>query len=116
MTSKISQRVILYIYGVSILVTLKMNKQECYAQLNHDYTSIQDPPPPPPGSNPAGQSPLLIPSSRPQTLGHCFNAIYNQYSHFFGPPHLAAICRLLGYQEVAIILKRLLGVIKESVS
>ena len=28
-------------YGVNILVTLDMNKQECYTQLNHDYTSPQ---------------------------------------------------------------------------
>ena len=28
-------------YGASILVTLDMNKQDCYAQPNHYYTSTQ---------------------------------------------------------------------------
>ena len=43
MTVKLVKRVLSsrYIYGVSILVTLNMNKEECYAQLNHDYTSNQ---------------------------------------------------------------------------
>ena len=41
MTVKLIKRVFSRWYGVSILVTLDMHKQECYAQLNHDYTSTQ---------------------------------------------------------------------------
>ena len=41
MTAKLMKRVFSRWYGASILVTLDMNKQECYAQLNHDYTSTQ---------------------------------------------------------------------------
>ena len=40
-TVKLMNRVFYGWYGVNILVTLDMNKQECYAQLNHDYTSTQ---------------------------------------------------------------------------
>ena len=41
MTVKLMKGVFSRRYGVNILVTLDMNKQECYAQLNHDYTSIR---------------------------------------------------------------------------
>ena len=41
MTVKLMKRVFSRWYGASILVTLDMNKQECYAQLNHDHTSTQ---------------------------------------------------------------------------
>ena len=41
MTVTLMKRVFSRWYGASILVTLDMNKQECYAQLNHDYTSTQ---------------------------------------------------------------------------
>ena len=41
MTVKLMKRVFSRWYGASILVTLDMNKQECYAQLNQDYTSTQ---------------------------------------------------------------------------
>ena len=39
-TVKLMNRVFYRWYGVNILVTLDMNKQEFYAQLNH-YTSTQ---------------------------------------------------------------------------
>ena len=41
MKVKLMKRVFSRWYGASILVTLDMNKQECYTQLNHDYTSTQ---------------------------------------------------------------------------
>ena len=41
MTVKLMKRVFSRWYGVNILVTLDMNKQEHYAQLNDDYTSTQ---------------------------------------------------------------------------
>ena len=41
MKVKLMNRVFYRWYGVNILVTLDMNKQECYTQLNHDYTSTQ---------------------------------------------------------------------------
>ena len=41
MKVKLIKRVFSRWYGASILVILDMNKQECYTQLNHDYTSTQ---------------------------------------------------------------------------
>ena len=41
MTVKLMKRVFSRQYGASILVTLDMDKQECYAQLDHGYTSTQ---------------------------------------------------------------------------
>ena len=41
MKVKLMKRVFSRWCGASILVTLDMNKQECYTQLNHDYTSTQ---------------------------------------------------------------------------
>ena len=40
-TVKLMNRVFYKWYGLNILVTLDMNKQGLYAQLNHDYTSNQ---------------------------------------------------------------------------
>ena len=40
-TVKLMNRVFYRWCGVNILVTLDMNKQGFYAQLNHDYTSNQ---------------------------------------------------------------------------
>ena len=42
--------------------------------------------------------------------------MYDQYSNFVGPPHFATMCRLLGYQEIAVVLKELLEVINKIVS
>ena len=41
MTVELMKRLFSRWYGASILVSLDMNKQEYYAQLNHDYTSTQ---------------------------------------------------------------------------
>ena len=46
----------------------------------------------------------------------CYNNIYRLYSKFIGPPHLGAMIRLMGYQDVAIVIKEMLEVIKNSVS
>ncbi len=42
--------------------------------------------------------------------------MYDQYSNFVGPPHFATMCRLLGYQEIAVVLKELLEVVNKVVS
>jgi len=46
-----------------------------------------------------------------RSLGVCFAAIYNQYSNFVGPPHFSAMCQLLGYQDITIILRELLQIV-----
>ena len=43
MTVKLMKRVFSRWYGGSILVTLDINKQECYAQLNHDCSITSNP-------------------------------------------------------------------------
>ena len=41
MTVNLVKRVFYRQYGVGILVSLDINKQECYDQLHHAYTSTQ---------------------------------------------------------------------------
>ena len=51
-----------------------------------------------------------------QSLAMCFNVMYEQYSNFVGMPHIGAIVRLCGYQDVAVIITELLEVVNSSVS
>ena len=50
-----------------------------------------------------------------QNLSQCYTSIYGLYQEFFGPPHLEALCRLLEYSDVAVLMKELLEVIKTMV-
>lgn len=45
-----------------------------------------------------------------------FGAIFGLYSGFVGPAHFRAICRLLGYQGIAVVIEELLKIIKSLVS
>uniref|UniRef100_A0A8C5M0J2 Cytoplasmic FMR1-interacting protein n=1 Tax=Leptobrachium leishanense TaxID=445787 RepID=A0A8C5M0J2_9ANUR len=58
------------------------------------------------------------PNAQPQylygskNLNLAFNSIYSNYRHFVGPPHFKVICRLLGYQGIAVVMEELLKVVK----
>lgn len=51
-----------------------------------------------------------------KALSVSFGAIYNLYSHFVGAPHFRSICRLLGYQGIAVVIEELLKIVKSLVS
>ncbi|KAG1699375.1 Cytoplasmic FMR1-interacting protein [Nymphon striatum] len=38
--------------------------------------------------------------------------IYGQYSNFVGPTHFKTLCRMLGYQGIAVVMEELLKVVK----
>ncbi|POI34919.1 hypothetical protein CIB84_001329, partial [Bambusicola thoracicus] len=38
--------------------------------------------------------------------------IYSSYRNFVGPPHFKTICRLLGYQGIAVVMEELLKIVK----
>ena len=50
-----------------------------------------------------------------QILANCYNTIFAQCRGFVGLPHFAIIHKWLGYQDVAVVLKELLEVIKAMV-
>uniref|UniRef100_A0A672L923 Cytoplasmic FMR1-interacting protein 1 homolog n=1 Tax=Sinocyclocheilus grahami TaxID=75366 RepID=A0A672L923_SINGR len=58
------------------------------------------------------------PNAQPQylygskTLNLAYSSIYSLYRNFVGPPHIKAICRLLGYQGIAVVMEELLKVVK----
>ncbi|XP_076441680.1 cytoplasmic FMR1-interacting protein 2-like [Babylonia areolata] len=41
-------------------------------------------------------------------LNTSFNTIFSLYSEFIGMPHLRVICRMLGYQGIAVVIEELL--------
>ena len=49
-------------------------------------------------------------------LTHSYSTIYSQYAGFVGAPHFRAMCRLLGYQGIAVVVEELLKVVSEQVS
>ena len=51
-----------------------------------------------------------------KALSLSFGTIYNLYSHFVGAPHFRSICRLLGYQGIAVVIEELLKIVKSLVS
>ena len=54
-------------------------------------------------------------SSVPQALNLAYSSIYGSYRNFVGPPHFQVICRLLGYQGIAVVMEELLKVVKSLV-
>lgn len=54
--------------------------------------------------------------SFPQALNLAYSSIYGSYRNFVGPPHFQVICRLLGYQGIAVVMEELLKVVKSLVS
>ncbi len=51
-----------------------------------------------------------------QSLSVCFNAMYEQFSNFVGPPHINTLVRLCGYQDIAVLITELLEVVNNIVS
>ncbi|KAI0228538.1 Cytoplasmic FMR1-interacting protein [Lamellibrachia satsuma] len=47
-----------------------------------------------------------------KALANCYSAIYGQYTNFVGQPHFQSMCRLLDYQDMAVVIRELLQVIK----
>uniref|UniRef100_A0A8C4ST04 Cytoplasmic FMR1-interacting protein n=1 Tax=Erpetoichthys calabaricus TaxID=27687 RepID=A0A8C4ST04_ERPCA len=58
------------------------------------------------------------PNAQPQylygskALNLAYSTICSFYRNFVGPPHFKAICRLLGYQGIAVVMEELLKVVK----
>ncbi|XP_006898657.1 PREDICTED: cytoplasmic FMR1-interacting protein 1 [Elephantulus edwardii] len=58
------------------------------------------------------------PNAQPQylhgskALNLAYSSIYGSYRNFVGPPHFKVICRLLGYQGIAVVMEELLKVVK----
>ncbi|XP_074651924.1 cytoplasmic FMR1-interacting protein 2-like isoform X2 [Tubulanus polymorphus] len=47
-----------------------------------------------------------------KVLTTSFNTIFSLYHHFVGYPHMRAMCRMLGYQGIAVVIEELLKVVK----
>ncbi|XP_076821965.1 cytoplasmic FMR1-interacting protein 1 homolog isoform X2 [Clavelina lepadiformis] len=45
-------------------------------------------------------------------LNLAYKEIASLYTHFIGYPHFAAICRLIGYQGIAVVIEELLKIVK----
>ncbi|CAG0895532.1 unnamed protein product [Cyprideis torosa] len=45
-------------------------------------------------------------------LNVAYNSIFTRFSGFVGAPHFRSICRLLGYQGIAVVMEELLKIIK----
>eukprot|EP00079_Xenopus_tropicalis_P033359 XP_017947130.1 PREDICTED: cytoplasmic FMR1-interacting protein 1 isoform X3 [Xenopus tropicalis] len=58
------------------------------------------------------------PNAQPQylfgskLLNLAYSSMFSYYRHFVGPPHFKVICRLLGYQGIAVVMEELLKVVK----
>jgi cytoplasmic FMR1 interacting protein len=50
-----------------------------------------------------------------QRLNTSFATIFGLYSGFIGAPHFRAVCRLLGYQGIAVVIEELLKTIESFV-
>ncbi|KAG7228722.1 hypothetical protein INR49_008500 [Caranx melampygus] len=46
------------------------------------------------------------------TLNLAYSSIFSSYRNFLGPPHIKVMCRLLGYQGIAVVMEELLKVVK----
>ncbi|XP_051985982.1 cytoplasmic FMR1-interacting protein 1 homolog [Xyrauchen texanus] len=47
-----------------------------------------------------------------KAMNLAYSSVYSLYRNFLGPPHIKAICRLLGYQGIAVVMEELLKVVK----
>uniref|UniRef100_A0A8C1LPQ8 Cytoplasmic FMR1 interacting protein 1 n=2 Tax=Cyprinus carpio TaxID=7962 RepID=A0A8C1LPQ8_CYPCA len=59
---------------------------------------------------PANAQPQYLYGSK--ALNLAYSSVYSLYRNFVGPPHIKAICRLLGYQGIAVVMEELLKVVK----
>ncbi|XP_052277859.1 cytoplasmic FMR1-interacting protein-like isoform X1 [Dreissena polymorpha] len=48
-----------------------------------------------------------------KSLTMSFSSIYSQYAGFVGAPHFRVMCRLLGYQGIAVVVEELLKIVAE---
>lgn len=60
-------------------------------------------------------TPLLCFFISSQPLNIAYSHIYSSYRNFVGPPHFKTICRLLGYQGIAVVMEELLKIVKSLV-
>lgn len=51
-----------------------------------------------------------------QALTTSYSAIYGLYHGFVGVPHFKSICRLLGYQGIAVVIEELLKIVQALVN
>lgn len=47
-----------------------------------------------------------------KALNSSYSAIFNLYSGFIGAPHFRSVCRLLGYQGIAVVIEELLKIVR----
>lgn len=64
---------------------------------------------------PFSSPPLTWPHPLFQPLNIAYSHIYSSYRNFVGPPHFKTICRLLGYQGIAVVMEELLKIVKSLV-
>lgn len=50
-----------------------------------------------------------------KSLNWSFRQVYSMYSRFVGPPHFRVICRLLGYQDMAVVIEELMKIVEDKV-
>ncbi|XP_053399050.1 cytoplasmic FMR1-interacting protein-like [Mercenaria mercenaria] len=62
---------------------------------------------------PPNPSPTYLWGSK--TLTNSFSCIYSLYAGFVGSPHFRVICRLLGYQDIAVVVEELLKIVEDKV-
>lgn len=65
--------------------------------------------------HPLTSQPLTLPQPVFQPLNIAYSHIYSSYRNFVGPPHFKTICRLLGYQGIAVVMEELLKIVKSLV-
>lgn len=81
----------------------------------HESPQKQLPPGRDAGWRPCGPRPVSDTSSVFQPLNIAYSHIYSSYRNFVGPPHFKTICRLLGYQGIAVVMEELLKIVKSLV-
>ncbi|XP_052103194.1 cytoplasmic FMR1-interacting protein-like isoform X3 [Mytilus californianus] len=59
---------------------------------------------------PPNPSPFYIWGTK--ALTSSYSAIYSLYNGFVGPQHFRSMCRLLGYQGIAVVIEELLKIVK----
>ena len=62
------------------------------------------------GIQPTSQPPYYLYGTK--ALNYAYGTIYQSYSGFIGAPHFRTICKLLGYQGIAVVIEELLKIVK----
>ena len=50
-----------------------------------------------------------------QQLGTYYKVMYERYSNFVGQPHFDAMVKWIDYQEIALVIREMINVIKNDV-